>query len=393
MDVNNGHESPNCWLESLINRSDHSLSGSPTPLHLATTSESHAIQSLIQNGADIESMDEDGSTPLHRATEAGNVKIVQLLLDAGSCLSRLDYHGRSPLWYACDSGNWETINLLSDFLPMNLTERTKLSLLMPLLISGASIMGTRLFEVLFNDEANLHKKDQTSGLCPAHLLLAGPQSHFLWMLGQDLQILRPLELEWPEDAIRDVCETTAFLGRLKVLRLLLSNEEMQAVLGIHAPGKHSFLCETARRGSIENAASLLKHGADVDYVCDIHGTPLMAALSGGKTDMVKYLIRQGAQISLRPEVIFKDGQHAGTLRFPNVMDWILVTRHIEQPRLLNLALNQSEDKISSWSGVASVAIHVKWEWQKGRRESMLEYAARRQAILLGLRGTIITPIP
>ncbi len=62
---------------------------------------------------DINSVNKDGQTVLHIASEAGNFDIVKFLLDMGADRTILDYDGRNALSYAKLSGNKELIKLLS----------------------------------------------------------------------------------------------------------------------------------------------------------------------------------------------------------------------------------------------------------------------------------------
>ncbi len=62
---------------------------------------------------DINSVNKDGKTVLHIASEEGNLEIVKFLLDMGADRTILDYDGRNALSYAKLTGNKELIQLLS----------------------------------------------------------------------------------------------------------------------------------------------------------------------------------------------------------------------------------------------------------------------------------------
>jgi ankyrin repeat protein len=62
---------------------------------------------------DINSVDRDGKTVLHIASEAGNLEIVKFLLGMGADRTILDYDGRNALSYAKLTGNKELIKVLS----------------------------------------------------------------------------------------------------------------------------------------------------------------------------------------------------------------------------------------------------------------------------------------
>ena len=62
---------------------------------------------------DINSVNKDGKTVLHIASEEGKLEIVKFLLDMGADRTILDYDGRNALSYAKLTGNKELIRLLS----------------------------------------------------------------------------------------------------------------------------------------------------------------------------------------------------------------------------------------------------------------------------------------
>merc|ERR1712115_712656 len=63
---------------------------------------------LINAGADVNSGDFEGTTPLHFATMNGRAPAVQLLVEAGADPSRVDNKGVSPLDYATFR-NWTSV--------------------------------------------------------------------------------------------------------------------------------------------------------------------------------------------------------------------------------------------------------------------------------------------
>ncbi len=62
---------------------------------------------------DINSVNQDGKSALHVASEAGQLEIVSFLLKLGASRDLLDYDGRSALNYAKLSGNKALVELLS----------------------------------------------------------------------------------------------------------------------------------------------------------------------------------------------------------------------------------------------------------------------------------------
>ncbi|XP_062617154.1 E3 ubiquitin-protein ligase HACE1-like, partial [Saccostrea cucullata] len=63
------------------------------------------ILCLLNNGADINLCNKNGSSPLHGACEFGNDSSVQLLLNNGSDINLSNKNGFSPLYKACQNGH------------------------------------------------------------------------------------------------------------------------------------------------------------------------------------------------------------------------------------------------------------------------------------------------
>jgi ankyrin repeat protein len=74
---------------------------------------SEVVKVLINSGADIESKDNDGRTPLAWASLAGNLAIVELLLGAGVDTQAKGNDGRTPLSRAAFLGKLEVVKVLT----------------------------------------------------------------------------------------------------------------------------------------------------------------------------------------------------------------------------------------------------------------------------------------
>ncbi len=67
---------------------------------------------LLANGADARTADNEGNTPLHHAARSTDPAVAALLLDAGAQVDALNNEGFSPLGIACASGNWRLARFL-----------------------------------------------------------------------------------------------------------------------------------------------------------------------------------------------------------------------------------------------------------------------------------------
>ncbi|KAK0551740.1 putative ankyrin-repeat protein [Tilletia horrida] len=83
------------------------LSGPP-----ASESGLNALRTLIQVGADVDSRDESGWTPLMSASSAGSADYVQLLIESGASPTATNTRGLTPLHYAASKGHTDVGRIL-----------------------------------------------------------------------------------------------------------------------------------------------------------------------------------------------------------------------------------------------------------------------------------------
>ena len=58
------------------------------------------LKYLISVGADKEAKDEDGNTPLIKASKNGHLEVVQYLISVGAFKDAMDNYGRTPLSFS-----------------------------------------------------------------------------------------------------------------------------------------------------------------------------------------------------------------------------------------------------------------------------------------------------
>ena len=70
------------------------------------------VEYLIEKGAKINRQSNDGWTPLHEAVQVGNKDMVQTLIDHDAFVNAADINGWTPLHEASNKGNLEIFKLL-----------------------------------------------------------------------------------------------------------------------------------------------------------------------------------------------------------------------------------------------------------------------------------------
>uniref|UniRef100_A0A8C5RPC9 Uncharacterized protein n=1 Tax=Laticauda laticaudata TaxID=8630 RepID=A0A8C5RPC9_LATLA len=82
-----------------------------TPLHRAAEKgHDKAVNRLLQAGANMYSLDQEGKTPLHLANQ--NHDLVQVLLKNGALVDARDERGQTALSYAASQGHEKTVKVL-----------------------------------------------------------------------------------------------------------------------------------------------------------------------------------------------------------------------------------------------------------------------------------------
>jgi ankyrin repeat protein len=83
------------------------------PLHAAAAEGNiDVVKSLLEQGVDVDSCNEDNRTPLHRAAYKGNVDVVRLLIERGAEVDLRDKFGWIPLHSASRYGHLEVSRIL-----------------------------------------------------------------------------------------------------------------------------------------------------------------------------------------------------------------------------------------------------------------------------------------
>jgi ankyrin repeat protein len=106
-----------------------SIQSSYTLLHIAAKFDCHIIANfLIKAGADVDSRDSDGCTPLHyTAIYGSNIAVAKILIANGANINQEDHFKRQPLYYALQDNHLRPTNFpIAKFLLNNGADRSDL---------------------------------------------------------------------------------------------------------------------------------------------------------------------------------------------------------------------------------------------------------------------------
>ena len=226
-----------------VNEPDESLNISPLAWS-ASHGQTEATRLLIENGADVNLKDDNGSTPLHGAVVFGRADVAKLLVENGANLQVRNNDGGTP----ADALHldWRTTTFIGGLMGVEVEEN------IPVMQSGRNEIA-KLFGVKEFDSKDIPSAQDLSG--------------------------------------------AVFIGDLAAVKQALTDD---ADPNAKDPQSGSTMLATAAlMGHTEIVALLLEHGADVNAKSRDGGTALHAAAFLGRVETVKFLLEKGADTTLR----------------------------------------------------------------------------------------------
>jgi ankyrin repeat protein len=318
------------------------------------------VRALIDTRADVNTTQQDGTTPLHWAVDRDQPEIVQRLIRAGANVKTANRYGATPLWLASVNGNAKIMAMLleagADPKAANGDGET-------VLMVAARTGKTEAVDLLLARGADPNAKESWRG-----------QTALMWAAAEDhAGVIRALIAHGADLKARSNVGFTALLfaareGRIAAVDALLAagadmNESLpvrrrpQAVTQSAAPptnevGLNAFLLAAAN-AHYELAARLLDRGADpnaapqgytalhqVSWVrkAGIAGSNNPAPQGSGSMDsltFVRTLVSKGAQLNAR--VTKRPNMGVTTLNSIGATPFLLAARTADAPLMTLLA--------------------------------------------------------
>ena len=239
--------------ERNVNKTDNKETETRTP-------SSECIQILLKAGADVNTADNNGHTPLSRAAECGDQKAIEILLQNGANINAIDSNGNTSL--------------------MKATQKRHINCLVYLINQGA--------DVNIGNKHGVTPLIVASGICPSVVVLLidkGANVNVKTSSGKTPLFYFAASINCQEFEIGRVCLD------------LLINAGADVNLADGQSG--TALMSTIKHDHKKTFTYLLEKGADVNKVsCDNGCTALHYAAQGAKLDYMQYLILYGADVNI-----------------------------------------------------------------------------------------------
>lgn len=334
--------------ESPWPRHDWLLVLAPTPLHLAADANSlDAAKALLKLGVNPNATDIAGRTPLHYVRSC---ELAKCLIDYGADPER--YEAKrclTPLSYHVEHGDVGIAELLVskganiDNFPFveNLLHFAE---------------GPEMFSYLVQKGIDPHQIGWYSRT-PIHCALVYELDYLPFLLHSGLLVAMT---DTPTNIFADIIHTHGgdldrrrrLATTIRRLCLRLSQDQLSSFLNTYPSGYHSPLCMAVSIDHVSALRVLLEFGAELEMEGSRAGTALMTACARGRLEIVKLLVRRGAQLTYV-------GEH-GRLRsapllarqYPDIVQWLLAGRYYEQLRL-RAGPADASIRVRHWSGVTT----------------------------------------
>lgn len=224
-----------------------------TPLALASSKGfAEMVQFLIEQGVNLEALDDKHQTPLMLATKAGQSSAIEILLEAGADIHAFDRKGKVSIHFAAFNGDIRSLRLLIKH-------------------------GARVSEPDFRGNTPL-----------AHGCADGWSSVVSLLVAEGATLP---DGSHPDRLGTCPLETAAMAGHGDIVEALI--EAYPDHIGVRLGNA---LLSAPQQGQTDIAILLLAHGADIGFEVG-HETALRVAVNMGHEDTVRMLFEEGAQVT------------------------------------------------------------------------------------------------
>jgi ankyrin repeat protein len=242
-----------------------------------------AVRALVQQGADVNARQPDGTTPLHWATQIDDLAKATLLVKAGAKPNVVNRFGASPLSLAAASGNAEMLTLLLDAGADIAQAEAGLTDGQSLLMLAARTGNVPALTTLVKRGVDVNAVETRTGSSALMWAAVGNRRdavRYLLEAGAEVDA-RSKQTSYPHTAAA-VTNEKPEPGVSYVGQTVLPKGHWTAVM------------YAAREGAHDAALALAQGGASLDERDPVGSTALIFAIINGHYDVARMLVEQGA---------------------------------------------------------------------------------------------------
>ncbi|TAQ88653.1 hypothetical protein B7494_g3004 [Chlorociboria aeruginascens] len=264
------------------------------------------------DGVDLDSMDNNGRTPLSYAVAAAQTNTIQLLLDHGASLATIDHQLKGLLHYAISNMNCklETVETLlargaptdlvdiSNMTPLHNTVRFGRQDIAKLLIQKKTLVGDCQMVQFFLDQGANPNAISYHGETPLHLTLRkdvhGPKYKDCWT-DDDLRIEALQNLDAEDEVLNEIHEFIP-RQRMNIIDRLLNHSEVDIKIQDAEGASVLHRVPYGMPKCNDIVTKLIDKGADVSAWNSEKQSPLQLACLRGDSASVEVLLSHSADV-------------------------------------------------------------------------------------------------
>ena len=241
-------------------------------------------QVFIGTGADIETKNDGGRSPLHLASRSGTLTTVKMLVEAGADVRAVNYQGSTCLFFAAYCGHTDIVRYLVGLPEVDLNHQ--ISKNHTALHLAVQEKHADMVQVLIDAGADIETTND-EGRSPLHLASCLGELIIVKMLveaGADVRAT---------DAGRYTClNLAACFGHTSTVRYLVGLQEVD----LHNHDICNALHLAVQEKHADMVQVLIDAGADIETKNDEGRSPLLLASSLGDLTIVTKLVKAGADV-------------------------------------------------------------------------------------------------